>query len=258
MLLYPPQATDFHFREAKSPVLHIVTYSDTIRGVVIRGLTVTGLIHDAFNTLTNFTQSTRNVAITEIPISLTVEAAAAGVKRGQLYVQVFLQLSGVNAALLTAGYVSSQAPLSYPESGITPPTFGPGYLYQATVADPAAGADFAMTVPNNCRWRVHAVKFQLDTDGTVLNRTAILNITGSGVRLYGFARPTDVQAASTSKLYTFANYDVVPATYDDIIAGQLPRTLIANPGGIGSTIDNLQAGDQISTITADVEQWLDI
>lgn len=118
-----------------------------------------------------------------------------------------------------------------------------------SMQDPAAGADFAFTIPQGECWELFAIYGTLVTDATVATRNVLLLLRApGGVSLFEMDSPSG-QAASLTQRYNWG--------------GALPRTTVSNtrvmmpipnrvripPGGdISSAVISLQAGDNWGTV----------
>jgi hypothetical protein len=256
MLVFPPRPEDFKFSEAKSPRLRIVSYSDAVRTIVVRGITKTGLIHDTYATTNTRTIQTRIIPLTEIPLTVHVETTTTATQRGQLYVQIVLEFAGVPAATLAADYITTASPLSWPGGQIRSSTDGPGAILFVAGTNQGAGADISDSVLDNTIWRIDAIVFTLTTDANIALREAIVTFADVSGNQITFARPTTTQAASLTRRYNFTVRNNVPAAFSTNIAGEIPDLRLANNDNISTVVQNLQAGDNITLIRFRVEQWL--
>jgi hypothetical protein len=252
----PPRPADFQFSEAKSPRLQIATYSDAARSCVVRGLTQKGLIHHAFTTNATRILQTQTIPLTEIPLSVHLETTTSTDQPGRLYARISLQITGVPVAILAAGYITTQTPLSWPEGAIRHPTDGPGHIYSFTGTSAGPGAEISEAVPVNTLWRIIGITYKLTTDAHVANRESIVIIHDGIADYVAFCRPTNTQAASLAKTYYWKHYNTVPATYNNAIAGQLPIPDRYISAQISTDTQNIQATDTYTEIFFQVEEWL--
>jgi hypothetical protein len=126
-------------------------------------------------------------------------------------------------------------------------------------ANPAAGANINITVPNRQWTLLTSLKFRLTTDGTAVNRRVILFATSGADIVWALPCP-DVQGATSVADYFFwiGHGTPLPAIYDNIWSGPLPsRNLLEGPESFLTSIVNLQAADQISNVYGRSEIWHD-
>jgi len=119
-----------------------------------------------------------------------------------------------------------------------------------TVASPAAGADWAYTVPVGQSLKLSAVRARLITDITAASRFPVLQVTDASGNIVFESITTTAQPASTTKDYSWANVGErdTSTTYSPA-ALVFPDLII--PAGYIIDMDtlNIQAGDQWSAIT---------
>jgi len=123
------------------------------------------------------------------------------------------------------------------------------------VANPAAGAQWTQTVPNNTIWLINNVEFQLLTDITVINRIGRVEIfdgtTNTRIAMAGFN-----QAASLTinHMYKLAGHGLNATNQG---SGDLAHRLYLRPTWIiRSNVANLQAGDALTAISLYIQRWL--
>jgi len=125
-------------------------------------------------------------------------------------------------------------------------------------ADPAAGANFSLSVNANARWQIISVQFQVAFDATAANRR---------VNVHGFDSTDIIHRQSALNFGTASitvEYDCNIATGSAYQEGSvlnesipLPDQLYLNIGhSIRITISNIQTTDQISDVRLRVKQWI--
>lgn len=125
-----------------------------------------------------------------------------------------------------------------------------------TAPNPAAGADFTVTVPPGSSWIVQSVRAQLVTSAAVANRAVTLRI-GDGVSELRRIANVNVQAASLTWVYGWLpGYGFVPASgivqnYD---LGETPPILNAG-ATIATSTGAIDVGDQWSGIALSVIEY---
>lgn len=177
----------------------------------------------------------------------------------------------VTGSFLPTGFVGTTGNITHPWSI-------PGLQGAKTTSAPAAGNDFQMTLGGsaaNGRQCITGVNFFLTANATVANRTVSLRIVQGNVGLgtvgvqpeLFFVSPVD-QTASQLVFYNFVPSAIAQSRTIPGNAGSIPFVTIPfTPGQIcadagtvitvSSRINNLQAGDQVSTVYLWVTQWHD-
>lgn len=102
-------------------------------------------------------------------------------ERGQLFVKLHARrnVGGTDHALghlFVQGYISTDDHLGYPQSPTESSLSGRGWLRVITFANPPAGANFSLVVPQGVRWLLRAVYGQLALDPAGAARTVGLSI----------------------------------------------------------------------------------
>lgn len=123
------------------------------------------------------------------------------------------------------------------------------------VAQPAAGAEWSVTVPAGQVWRLLMAFSQFTASGTVANRfPGQLKIT-DGVNILGQICHSVSVAAGGIVFVTLARgIPIAPANNNSNILLALPDAVVLPPGSIISTTTNgIQTGDQYSIISLLVE-----
>jgi hypothetical protein len=223
---------------------------------IVRGLTQKGLIHYPFTTNALRTAQDWYIPLTEIPLSVLVQTTTTGIQRGRTYVQVYLEITGVPVTLLTANYVTTGQPISWPDGNISAPTSGRGYIHTFAGTDPAANNEISEVVPTNTLWHLTAIQYQLDTDANIANRTSRLKISSETAVIMLFLEPNAVQAASVTRYYHWAPFLSVPAAFTEEIFGALPTLDLIAGAAIETLTDNFQAADDYGTPHFIVEEWI--
>lgn len=123
------------------------------------------------------------------------------------------------------------------------------------VPTPAAGANFSWTAPAGAPIELQSINCKLVTSATAANRTPYFTVTGPTGRLLVVATTSGFQVATR----TFIVQAAVGATQQTlgthVFAMPLPKVVL--PGGctVASAVLNLQAGDQLSTISLVVGEF---
>lgn len=127
------------------------------------------------------------------------------------------------------------------------------------VSNPAAGADWSVTVPAGEFWHIQSLTATLATSAVVGNRAPRLEIS-DGVNRIDEIQPSTVQAASiAAQRWGMSPGGATPANSNGANVGGWggPQPFLLSPGYILSTSTvNLDVGDQWSQIALDV--WFTI
>lgn len=194
-------------------------------------------------------------------LSLAVVASAGAVQRGQCFVQVGLlrdaAAARVLSALLVSDYLASAGALGWPGGLIRSSLDGPGHMIQFTPANPAAGADFTITVPAGARWRVNVGRLIFVTSAAVAARRMVL-VLDDGALVYFEQDTFETQPASSSDSYCFTAYGFLAAALVTLHMVPMPPDLVMPAGHrLRSVVQNIQAADQISAIHFLIEEWVE-
>lgn len=192
-------------------------------------------------------------------ISLTLTATEAGTAPGRCYAELGL-LRGRAAdldrvALLSSGAFDLASPLSWPNGRRDRSTQERGFHFHTGTADPAAGAEWTVTLNANHETLVRGIRVQLVTDATVANRFPRVEFV-SGASILWRSHPHAAQIASLTRDYNF----VLGGQHIDAAAAAEYQNFLPNiilpPGAIvrGAT-DGLQAGDNYGAARLQLEQW---
>jgi hypothetical protein len=205
----------------------------------------------------------------------TANSAEQTLPEGYRGVQLTLHITAASAADTLDVKLQGQAPYSgqwFDVSGATfqqsaaatgirtltvyPGPEGPGRIAVQAGADPAAGAEAAITVPVNTRWRLHGFQVTLVPDATVASRSTILNI-DDGTTVVGRFGPAAAQTASVNATHSFVPGGAVSGTTTAAYVGLLsPNAIMSGGWRVRTTTTNLQAGDNYGAPAAQVEEWV--
>lgn len=198
-------------------------------------------------------------------LSIAVRTTQNTLTRGSSYASVsILRTISAGSSLtlnLAKGYVTFFSPVAWP--AIAPDFAGqrPGQMLIIPTSNPAAGADFLITVPAGVRWRIIGLRASLVTAVAVATREVVLAFGQTPIVIYAAICPA-TQAASLTTLYSWGAGVTTLLT----VNGQtglnasisIPNDLwLATPMTIASSTQNIQAADQWSNINMLVEECLD-
>lgn len=192
---------------------------------------------------------------------ISASASTPGSPRGQCFVSLEIK-RGQGASdntlgdVLLQGYPGAIGAIAYPRSPIASALDGRGRMRAITVANPAAGADFALAVPAGLQWILRGVTASLATAIAVANRAADLVITDGASHVVLSSAASFVQAASLTEAYSWFNgANQAAATFTN--GGGLPAELRMLPTWtVGSSTAAIAAADQWSAIVVTVEEFI--
>jgi hypothetical protein len=198
-------------------------------------------------------------------LSLTASVYNSGtlVRRGQCFVQAGVQFGpAVGTAfyrVLVSDYISTTYSACWPDSNLRTNLDPPGNLTTASVSNPAAGADWTLTLVAGIRYWIHSVTATLTTAAAAGNRSPLLTIKDAAGNVLWSVAPITVQAASLVYIYNWAECVTMAADNAGNKVTPLPtECLISGAGSISTTTTNIQAADQWSLIRVQEEQWFEL
>lgn len=122
--------------------------------------------------------------------------------------------------------------------------------------DPAAATNFLITLANGFRWTPISVNFRLACDSNVTNRHADLMFNLDATEDLWLHSTVAQTASQTFDISWLAGWPVHGVGAVNRMTIGMPEFLILNGGGsLESSIRQMQAGDQISNISALFRRW---
>jgi hypothetical protein len=194
-------------------------------------------------------------------LTASVYAAAGSPRRGQVFcivdVQRGLTSAGQIIGTLVHDYVTDTQRLTWPGSHVNMSTDGRGALLSVAGNDPAAGAEVAVTVPTNARWRLRSLVLALTTSAAVANREVAVNIDdGANVLAHVPARYT--HTAGLARVYTFApGLTSAVAAQDTGVCVPIPDLDLLQGWRITTATSGKDAGDDYAAPRLLVEEWIE-
>jgi hypothetical protein len=257
MAAIPLEAVSAKFADSGNVQLQVSSWASSAVGFHVRGFGEQSQISHSWTHTGNRAAETQNIDIENIPISLGVTPATAGIKRGQLYVRVRLRVSGFTMLTLLSGYVCDGSHLSYPPVKSEPMNSGKGYVYVVTGTDPAAKADISEAVPSNALWRIESAYATLVCSASAANRYVnVVLDDGSNTYLHLYGADA-ITAGQTAYIIAFAGFGETIDKQATFIYHPLPTPTILPEGHrIRITMDGDQDGDNFSAPRIKVEEWL--
>jgi len=252
-----PRFTVIPHREIVSPTLKVESWSNAARTVRVRGYTRKGSFSFDHATNADRSKATTTHSLDGVPIFLTAFTTASPVRRGELYVKIWLMTGTTEVMLLSAQYLTDHKTIRWPPGFVESSVEGPGLLRSITGTDPAAGSEVSETVPTNARWKLRAMSFRLVTDPTVATRMVQLVIDDGTNEFYRYTA-IDTQAASASYLYEANPLGFLPGSIAKAIHIPLPLEVLLFQGWrIRTNTANLQSGDDFGAPQLLVEEWIE-
>lgn len=245
------------FEYAVTFSLRIDMQADTAAGLSIRGMTREGMFTFSATTPSNSAVSQATFALPDIPIFITVEDTLRVLEQGNAFITVSLLANGNVIQQLVSGYVYNLKALSWPNTQQVDLRPGGGLWATELITAPAAGAKATISPPAGEMWLVRAASFTLVTDANAATRKAWMEMIDQTSGRYVAISDT-TQTASLTRVWNFAPYGAAPtSTASTRIIANLPQgVLIDGPDGvIDLNVENIQAGDQISSPRVIVEKF---
>mgnify|MGYP001571786480 CR=1 FL=1 len=193
-------------------------------------------------------------------LSAVVFPAATAPQRGETLVELGL-LRGIGGDgdvvdVLVKDYVAEREPIGFPGSGTTSALEGRGAIRSVAGADPAAGAEWSITVPVDARWRLISVTATLVTDATVAGRLPLIIVDDGANNLLVVAAQATLPASSTG-IYSMGAGQGLAGAIATVQALPAPEDLYLSAGfRVRSSTSLIQAGDNWTAPRALVEEWL--
>jgi len=236
----------------------VVSSRSTVASTInIVGATREGLFKFSHLTVPGSTTLKERFNIPDLPIWVSVVDKIEDIKKGHVYTHVDLAINSDTIQALTAGYVYSKHSLTWPMSNIEPSDPTPGAVVATNATNPAAGAEWNITVPDGEMWRIMAIRFNLVTSATVANRRVHVSLEVGGAPAFELISSVD-QAASLTRAYTCQAVGGAGTFSDDndILIAMPDNMLI--PGGdiIRTLTTNLQAGDDYGVATITYQRYI--
>lgn len=210
--------------------------------------------------------SDRSLAIQDNPLtegfllSVSCKAAQAN-RRGITFVRLFLNPKALGAGqpglMMMADYVTQAMAPGYPNGRTTNPTEGPGVVYPVFVANPAAGTDWAVSVPPNALWNVQSVTSLLTCSAAVANRNVLVHVTNGVTERFTASANHASTASSTDRWNWFQAGNTGFNGLNQVNAPWPASFRVAIGDSIGTVTLGMQAADQWSSICLWVEEWLE-
>lgn len=194
-------------------------------------------------------------------LSIGIALADGSAVRGECFVQVKLQhgalYSGQPYQTLISDYLYKSFDLSYPQSSLRSSLDGGGLYHYFSPGSGSPGADVTWTVPDDIRVRIIGFTLRLVTSGTAANRLCHV-IAKRGAATLFRVTPSSTQPASTTIDYNFNVGSGEQNTISTFANVPFPPDLVLLAGDVlQSSVDNIQATDNLTVQQLYCEQWLE-
>lgn len=184
-----------------------------------------------------------------------------GVTRGQTAVFAWLVRGagpiGPTAQVLFQDYSSNGNIPSWPGGRNLGPLEGPGWISSVQQANPAAGADWIMTVPAGERRRLITMNADLAVANSGAARPVEI-IVDDGANVVARMAVNVAAAINATTHVNFSNAGTPSTLIASDVYAQQPSAIYLEPGmRVRSVTTNIVAGDQWSNIWFLFERWVD-
>lgn len=265
----PPEQFPYLFTFTGEDCLELTTWC-SVAGVTVnltgRVRLPDGLVQVFGTTLTTLATRLAKTDVYTIPkgdlLNVVVDIASGSPLPGQVLARVNVR-RGLGAAFkrigtLIRGPVSTNAPRAWPGSPIESSLETEPAVRQILGTTPAAGVNFAETVPTGARWELLALLHSFATDATVTDRRVTLGFLIGGIGIASMLA-FNVQGPTLDWVYTWgpAIEGTTSPTDGRLQAGTPGRMILPALATFGSSTINLQAGDQFSNPRFLVREWLE-
>lgn len=194
-------------------------------------------------------------------LDCSVSTPTAGLRAGACYVVVqIIRGTGANAIVvrsLLANYVTTGMSVGWPEGPSASSVQGQGVVLAVPVSNPAAGADWTVTVPTGARWQVQGVTATLATSATVATRVPQFEIRDAGGVLLYTQGGASVAAGVAASQFSWTGGVPQQANNQRAIEPLPDFCWLAQGMAIDTTTASIQVGDQWSSIRILVVEWIE-
>ena len=210
----------------------------------VRGFTKAGSFVHQIVPVGNGDVETFNLAIADVPISVTSLFNQIAFSTPLAYVSVHLTVNGNRIQLLCQGTIGTLFGINWPNQVALTFEQSHGAYVELFPAAAAAGQEFQLNVPDNEVWEILMMSLTLTAAATVATRTAKFIVTNvGGAHIQRTAPATQIISEQVA-------YDLIPGGTSAVITasarqevGFPQRMFIAGGGDIETVTTNLQAGD---------------
>lgn len=241
----------------KTPMrLRISCASNIIGTVKARGFTRSAVFELDGVTTADGKIAANILGVSNFPIMLSLTDTANAFLPGQCWASIELEMNEEETITLCSGFVYGNKGPTYPAVTNQDAVPNRGFFTEVSSADPIAGADAIITVPDGELWHILSGSVILVTDDTVTDRRLQLVFTYPSAVIIGTIAET-AHAASTNNKYSFMKVGVILNEQEDndrIL--NIANDIYLGPGGtITTDITNIQSGDDLGVLSMSVEKF---
>jgi len=238
------------FESGTSFDLEVITASKLTTLLEITGMTKEGTFKLGLTTDGLTAAQTTIFNLPDLPIWLTVKTDGITASVNDVFVMVYVRANKTRLQLLCQGFIGQFSGINFPNQVPLSPLQISGNMGRVGIANPAAGAEFSITIPAGEYWKINQIYATLTTDATVASRRPVLalrDIAGTQTRIPSAA---DITAGQAAKLHWFKGAGVINDATGLYQSMPFPMELLLSPGYIIlSATANIQAADQWSAIS---------
>jgi len=236
--------------------LEITSFTEGQADLEIRGLTKEGpfVYIQRIGPTTN--QQNFSLRIPDVPIMLSITKFLSTGALNSINVIVKLGINGVGTIVLCQGYISMHTGLAWPHQIPLGKLEKVGVVRALTLGGLGAGAELNFTVASNKFLLIRAIQMRFVADATVASRRVTLRITQDGNRAGHFPSAGDITAGQDYRLVWFPGATLINDATGFIQSMGFPNEMLLNEGAnIETVTKNIQVGDQISELSAYVQEY---
>ena len=238
--------------------LFVTVVSGIQKTIEIRGFTRTGIIRQKITTPADGSGTTVRIGIDDIPIMVVVYDNLGQFLSNECWSGVALEINGLTVGELCSGFISREKKIAWPPIDNKDLILNRGAISAVESADPSAGANISLSVPDGELWLIHAAFLTFVTDSASANRRIHFIFTSAGGTITTLFSSID-QTLSLTRKYTIAKFGtIVDEANDKDILISLPNDLwLDGTGSITTVVKNFQGGDNLSKLELTVEKFFD-
>lgn len=236
--------------------LRISAAADIAGVVLLRALTRNGISSIPILTTVDGKINANVVRIDDFPIMASAVDTADAFKPNQCWANISLEISNAETISLASGFVYVDKGITWPNASLTDAVPGRGFITEIASANPAAGAELTLTVPDGELWHVKAISTHFTTDANVADRVPHFVFTGpGGLLIHTWAAA--VFAASEAAFISCAQWGNISGVSNmDDFRIEMPSDIWLPPAStITSVTQNLQVGDDYTAMVVLVEKF---
>lgn len=254
----------FQYRFLRTPEVQGGQPSDLARGGGGRQIVDYGIVESGLDVLTLGNGSSTATKLRTLGEGYLLAVTAVnvnGFNRGMVIARSGILRSGgaINSAaqMLFSDYITPPTPTGWPNGRILNSVEGPGWIHSVNVGNPAAGADWVMTVGSLTRRRVASVNAVFTAAVAVANRQVQL-IVDDGVNVMGvFGASANITASTVANVTGTSGSTQAAVVGTDLLI-PLPSPLLLEPSWrLRVATVGIQPADQWSAIWVNSEDWVD-